>query len=102
MQPQFDPDKVYEADYRVSGDGEVVRSDRRQSRLKGIFGPVGVAIIFVLTKLKWFLATGLTALLSIGAYALLFPWQFAVGLVVLIFIHEIGHVIVLRRYGVAA
>lgn len=110
MQPQFDPDKVYEADYRVSGDGEVVRSDRRQSRLKGLFGPVGVAIIFVLTKLKWvlalfkfkFLATGLTALLSIGAYALLFPWQFAVGLVVLIFIHEIGHVIVLRRYGVPA
>ena len=43
MQPQFDPDKVYEADYRVSGDGEVVRSDRRQSRLKGLFGPVGVA-----------------------------------------------------------
>jgi Zn-dependent protease len=110
MQPQFDPDKVYEADYRVSGDGEVVRSDRRQSRLRSLFGPVGVSIIFVLTKLKWvlalfkfkFLATGLTALLSIGAYALLFPWQFAVGLVVLIFIHEIGHVIVLRRYGVAA
>jgi Zn-dependent protease len=110
MQPQFDPDKVYEADYRVGGDGEVVRSDRRQPRLKGLFGPVGVAIIFVLTKLKWvlalfkfkFLATGLTALLSVGAYALLFPWQFAVGLVVLIFIHEIGHVIVLRRYGVPA
>jgi Zn-dependent protease len=110
MQPKFDPDKVYEADYRVSGDGEVVRSDRRQSRLKGLFGPVGVAIFFVLTKLKWvlalfkfkFLTTGLTALVSIGAYALLFPWQFAVGLVVLIFIHEIGHVIVLRRYGVAA
>ncbi|HYI14305.1 MAG TPA: hypothetical protein VEX37_02865, partial [Thermomicrobiales bacterium] len=67
MQPQFDPDKVYEADYRVSGDGEVVRSDRRQSRLKGLFGPVGVAIVFFLTKLKWvlalfkfkFLATGL-------------------------------------------
>jgi len=110
MQPQFDPNKVYEADYRVLGDGEVVRSDKRPSRLRGVFGPVGVALIFILTKLKWilalfkfkFLTTGLTALLSIGAYALLFPWQFAVGLVVLIFIHEIGHVLVLRRYGVAA
>ena len=110
MQPQFDPNKVYEADYRVGGDGEVVRTDKRPSWLKGLFGPVGVAIIFALTKLKWilalfkfkFLATGLTALLSVGAYALLFPWQFAVGLVVLIFIHEIGHVVVLRRYGVAA
>jgi len=110
MQPQFDPNKVYEADYRVSGDGEVVRSDKRPSWLKSLFGPVGVALIFFATKLKWvlalfkfkFLTTGVTALLSVGAYALLFPWQFAVGLVVLIFIHEIGHVIVLRRYGVAA
>ena len=110
MQPSFDPDKVYEADYRVSDDGEVVRSETRQSWLKRITGPAGVALIFILTKLKWvlalfkfkFLTTGLTALVSIGAYALLFPWQLAVGLVVLIFVHEIGHVIVLRRYGVAA
>lgn len=110
MQPRFDPDKVYEADYRVTGDGEVVRSDKRPSWLKGLLGPVGFILIFALTKLKWilalfkfkFLTTGLTALLSVGAYALLFPWQFAVGLVVLIFIHEIGHVLVLRRYGVAA
>jgi Zn-dependent protease len=110
MQPQFDPNKVYEADYRVSEDGEVVRADKRPSWLKTLFGPVGVALIFILTKLKWvlalfkfkFLTTGFTALLSVGAYALLFPWQFAVGLVVLIFIHEIGHVLILRRYGVAA
>jgi Zn-dependent protease len=110
MQPQFDPDKVYEADYRVSGDGEIVRTNRQPSWLRRLFGPVGVGLIFILTKLKWvlalfkfkFLATGVTALISIGAYALLFPWQFAVGLVVLIFIHEIGHVIVLRRFGVPA
>jgi Zn-dependent protease len=110
MQPQFDPNKVYEADYRVTGDGEVVRSDKRPSWLRGLFGPAGIALIFILTKLKWilalfkfkFLTTGLTALVSVGAYALLFPWQFAVGLVVLIFIHEIGHVLVLRRYGVPA
>jgi Zn-dependent protease len=39
---------------------------------------------------------------SAGAYALLFPWHFAVGLVALIFVHEMGHSLVLKRYGVAS
>lgn len=110
MQPQFDPNKVYEADYRVSNDGEVIVSQPRAPWLRRLLGPVGVGLIFLLSKLKWvlalfkfkFMTTGLTAMVSVGAYALLFPWQFAVGLVALIFIHEIGHVIVLRRYGVPA
>src|SRR5690606_32302901 len=74
-------------------------------------GTVLTALIFAATKLKFivtllksvkFLSTGVTALLSVGAYALWFGWQFAVGLVVLIFIHEMGHVVALRRYGVKA
>jgi Zn-dependent protease len=38
-------------------------------------------------------------LLSVGAYALLFGWQFAVGFVLLIFIHEMGHYEAARRMG---
>jgi len=105
-----DPNQVYDADYRVSPDGELVRvPSRRDHWLKRALGPVGAVLLFVATKLKFllaalkgvkFLGTGVTALLSIGAYALYFPWEFAVGLVVLIFIHEMGHVVVLRRYGV--
>ncbi len=108
----YDPNQVYEADYRVSSEGELVRApSRREPWLKRVLGPVGAALLFLLTKLKFllaalkgvkFLGTGVTALVSIGAYALLFPWQFAVGLVALIFIHEMGHVVVLRRYGVRA
>jgi Zn-dependent protease len=46
--------------------------------------------------------TLLTLLLSFGAYALFFgPW-FAAGLVVMILVHEMGHVIEIRRQGMAA
>jgi len=58
-------------------------------------------LLFALFKLK-FVATALTMLASIGAYALFFGWPFAVGFVVLIFVHEMGHVIELRRQGVKA
>jgi Zn-dependent protease len=37
-----------------------------------------------------------------GVYWALYGWKFAVGLVVSIYIHEMGHVITLREYGIAA
>jgi Zn-dependent protease len=39
---------------------------------------------------------------SVAAYTLFFSWPFAVGFVVLLFVHEMGHVIQLRREGVEA
>ncbi len=39
---------------------------------------------------------------SIVAYSLLFGWSFAVGIVLLVLVHEMGHVIELRRQGVPA
>ena len=41
-------------------------------------------------------------LVSVGAYALLGGWWFGLGLVGLIFVHEMGHVLALRRQGVPA
>ena len=47
-------------------------------------------------------ATLFSALVSVGAYAFFYgPW-FAVALVVMIFVHEMGHVIEIRRQGMAA
>jgi Zn-dependent protease len=46
-----------------------------------------------------FVGTALSGLVSIAAYALLWSWWFAVGLVVLLFIHEMGHVLEARRQG---
>ncbi len=59
----------------------------------------GLALLLLKVK---FLGTALTMLVSIGAYALLFPAWFAVGIVVLIFVHEMGHVLQLRREGIRA
>src|SRR5918911_2449209 len=36
---------------------------------------------------------------SFGAYLLLGPWWFALGLVMLLFVHEMGHVLEARRQG---
>jgi Zn-dependent protease len=57
--------------------------------------------VLLLPKLK-LLTTGGTALVSVAAYSLFWGWTFALGFVVLLFVHEMGHVIQLRREGVKA
>ncbi len=59
------------------------------------------AILLLLPKLK-LLTTAGTMLVSVAAYSFVFGWTFAVGFVVLIFVHEMGHVIQLRREGIKA
>ncbi len=65
------------------------------------FGAALKAAVLLLPKLK-LLTTAGTALVSVAAYSLFWGWQFAAGFVVLIFVHEMGHVIALRREGVKA
>src|SRR5436309_15346220 len=55
----------------------------------------GKALLLILPKLKLLTTSG-SMLVSIGAYTLIWGWQFAVGFVVLLFVHEMGHVIQLR------
>ena len=55
----------------------------------------------LILKLKVF-TTGISMLVSIGAYAWLWGLPFAVGFVLLILVHELGHVLELRRQGVPA
>lgn len=57
--------------------------------------------VLLLPKLK-LLTTAGTALVSIAAYSLLWGWTFAAGFVALLFVHEMGHVIQLRREGIKA
>jgi len=67
-----------------------------------------IVIAFLLTKGKLLLlgftkaGTLFSMLISLGAYWQTFGWKFAVGLVVSIYIHEMGHVAMLRRYGIPA
>jgi Zn-dependent protease len=57
--------------------------------------------VLLLPKLK-LLTTAGTALVSVAAYSLFWGWTFALGFVVLLFVHEMGHVIQLRREGLKA
>ncbi len=58
-------------------------------------------LLFLLPKAKLLVTAG-SALVSVAAYSLLWGWRFAVGFVVLLFIHEMGHAIQLRREGIPA
>jgi Zn-dependent protease len=74
-------------------------------RLKKLFAPVGVGVLLFLkfaAKLKFvlpFLKTGGSMLFMIWVYARGSGWMFAVGFVLLIFVHECGHQLVARYYG---
>jgi Zn-dependent protease len=67
-------------------------------------GPIAVllwkfkTVLLGLTKM----GTLLSMLASLGVYWSLYGWEFAFGLVISIYIHEMGHVIALRRYGIPA
>ena len=58
-------------------------------------------VLLLLPKIK-VLSTAGTALVSVVLYSLVFGWGFAIGFVVLLFVHEMGHVIQLRREGIRA
>jgi Zn-dependent protease len=74
---------------------------------KGAAG-IGPAILLLFTKGKLLLLglTKLSTLLSMlafaGVYWALYGWKFAVGMVFSIYIHEMGHVLTLREYGIPA
>jgi Zn-dependent protease len=59
------------------------------------------ALLLLLPKLKLF-TTSASMLVSVGAYALIWGWKFAVGFVLLLLVHEMGHVLQLRREGIPA
>ncbi len=65
------------------------------------FGAKAKVLLLALPKLKLF-TTSASMLVSIVAYQLLFGWAFSVGFVLLLLVHEMGHVFQLRREGVEA
>jgi len=65
------------------------------------FGVKLKALLLLLPKLKLLTTSG-TMLVSIAAYSVIWGWKFAVGFVVLLLVHEMGHVIQLRREGIEA
>jgi len=82
-------------------------------RLKKLLGPIGVAVALCLKflgKLKFIilpalkfvpaiLKTGGTMIIAIWVYAMFWGAWFAVGFVLLIFVHECGHLLAAKRLG---
>lgn len=81
----------------------------------GVLGAIGLVIwklkfvlVLLLTKGKLLLlgltkgSTLFSMLFSLSIYWRLFGWKWAVGVVVSIYIHEMGHVAALRRFGIPA
>lgn len=97
---------VYQSLQRVDAPPEARPGLRRNVAA----GAAGTALLFVLGKgkilgvlagaFKW--KTLATMLLSIGAYAIEWGWPFALGFVLLIFVHEMGHAVALRIEGIPA
>jgi Zn-dependent protease len=56
-------------------------------------------LIFAVAKFG-FVTTALTMVVSVGAYTLLWGWRFAALFVVLLFVHELGHALWLKREGI--
>ncbi|HKQ62367.1 MAG TPA: site-2 protease family protein [Candidatus Polarisedimenticolaceae bacterium] len=75
-----------------------------------VLGGIGAALALILGKFKFLaLLGGLlkfktlgSMLLSIGLYAVDWGLPFACGFVLLILVHELGHVVALRREGIPA
>ncbi len=73
-------------------------------------GPIGAALLFVLGKLKFLvpllkvtkLSTLASMFVAVWAYALFWGLPFALGFVLLIFVHELGHALVMQRLGIRA
>jgi Zn-dependent protease len=76
----------------------------------GTLAAIGILLLKFGAKLKFLLAplakffpmilkTGGTMILTIGAYTALWGWKFAVGFVLLILVHECGHLVAAKRFG---
>src|SRR6266851_170492 len=103
------------ADQRELAKHGKISEGTKRKRLAGL-GGLGAFIVGLLVKfktlllvlfdLKWFAVFGkiglasITAIISIAAYSFIFGWPFAVGLVALLFIHEMGHALVMKLKGI--
>lgn len=73
------------------------------------WGGIGALLLSVGTKLKSLLpllklgkfgGTLISMFITVGLYAFIYPFQFALGLVIMIFIHELGHVWAAKLRGI--
>jgi len=67
-------------------------------RIRKMFGPL-IAGVIALAKFSFVLVKFSSIFIAVAAYALIWGWRFAVGVVLLILLHETGHYIEAKREG---
>ena len=74
-----------------------------RKKIGGALTAAGVLVVKFFSAIKFFLLpllkTGGSMLISIWVYSLLYGWWFGVGFVILIFVHECGHLLAAKRIG---
>ena len=86
--------------------GEGRAASKSAGSRRGVWAAAGAGFLFLLTKGKVLLlalpkgGALLSMFAFLGIYWQAWGWAFAVGLLVSIYIHELGHVVALKRYGV--
>ena len=69
----------------------------------GPIGVIGVVILKFIGKIKFILPillkTGGSMVLMVGVYASIWGWKWAVGFVLLLLVHECGHLLVAKKFG---
>jgi Zn-dependent protease len=93
--------KVEELTRQLTASASNVRHKWRHRATSGRITGIGGLFLFLLAGLTK-ASTFWTMLLSVGVYWQAYGWKLAVGLVLSIYIHEMGHVAMLLRYGVPA
>jgi Zn-dependent protease len=66
-----------------------------------IWAPIA-ALVGVLVKFSFLAVKFFGIFISVGAYALIWGWKFAIGFVALILVHELGHFFEAKRQGLHA
>jgi Zn-dependent protease len=69
--------------------------------MRRIWAPIAVVLGLVL-KFGFAVFKFFSIFISVGAYALIWGWKFAIGFVLLILVHELGHFFEARRQGLHA
>ena len=91
-------------------DGPIHPGSGRRFELRRLLAPfaaLGVllakfkGVLLLLPKIKLLTTSG-SMLVSVAAYSLIWGWRFAIGFVLLLLVHEMGHVLQLRREGIKA
>jgi hypothetical protein len=106
MEPRYQPDQLDVEDRRARElEEQVLRGydpihphSGWRDLLRKIWAPIAV-VIGLAVKLGFAVFKFFSIFIAVGGYALIWGWKFAIGFVLLILVHELGHFFEARRQG---